>query len=87
MERLEIYFVITPNCNYRCKHCYIAAGPRRKDETISEKDFRQVIDHLPKVSLELGLSGGEVFTIKDTLYDYLDSKYTIMHMLYLIRCS
>jgi MoaA/NifB/PqqE/SkfB family radical SAM enzyme len=72
MKRPDIYFVITPNCNYRCKHCYLSAGPKRKSETISEKDFRQSIKHLPKTALDLGISGGEIFTIKDTLYQFLD---------------
>ncbi len=72
MEKPDIYFVITPNCNYSCKHCYITAGPKRKSETISEKDFRQSVRHLPKIALNFGMSGGEIFTIKDTLYSFLD---------------
>ncbi|MEK6968966.1 MAG: radical SAM protein [Nanoarchaeota archaeon] len=68
----DIYFVITKNCNYACRHCLHEAGPGLKDTTISETDFRTVIRHLPKTSLDLCLSGGEVFTIKNTLYSFLD---------------
>lgn len=72
MEKPFLYFVITRNCCYECRHCYIEAMPGLKDTTIEEKDFRKTIRHLPKVSLDLMLTGGEIFTIKDTLYSYLD---------------
>jgi len=67
-----VYFVVTENCNLKCKHCYLSAGPEKKDTTISLSDFRKVIDHLPKFSLDLCLSGGEIFTIKNQLYEFLD---------------
>ncbi len=66
------YFIITKNCNYRCRHCFLDAGPGKKDSTINEEDFRKVIRHLPKVSSSLTLTGGEVFTIQETLFRYLD---------------
>ncbi len=72
MEKPDIYFVITKNCDLRCRHCYLEAGPDNLDTTISADGFKSVIDHLPKVSLELTLTGGEVFTIKDTLFSYLE---------------
>jgi MoaA/NifB/PqqE/SkfB family radical SAM enzyme len=68
----RIYFVTTLNCSNSCGHCYLAAGPGKKDTTISLPDFKSVIDHLPKSNIELNISGGEVFTIKDSLYAFLE---------------
>lgn len=68
----NIYFITTENCNMGCKHCYLSAGPGKEYTTIKREYFRKVIDHLPKIHSDLSLSGGEVFTIKDTLYDFLD---------------
>lgn len=68
----SIYWVITENCNLKCPHCYIEAGPGKKDTTISEQDFRKAVDHLPKTPVDLCLSGGEIFTIKNTLYNLLE---------------
>lgn len=68
----DIYFITTYNCNYACEHCSIEAGPGKKDTTISQNDFEKVIEHLPKTSMNLGLTGGEIFTIKDSLYGFLD---------------
>lgn len=67
----DLYFIITRQCSCRCRHCYLSAGPEHLDTTISKKDFKKIINNLPKVSLDLLLSGGEVFTIKDKLFDYL----------------
>lgn len=72
MIKPNLYFIITRQCSCRCRHCYLSAGPEHSDTTISKKDFKKVINNLPKVSLDLLISGGEVFTIKDKLYDYLD---------------
>ena len=47
-------------------------SPAKKDTTITERNFRSVIRHLPKIGLDLALGGGEIFTIKDTLYSYLE---------------
>jgi len=66
------YFVLTKNCNFKCAHCYISAGPGMRDTTIEEQDFQKCINHLPAFKGELCLSGGEVFTIKDKLYSFLD---------------
>lgn len=71
MRKPDLYFIITRKCSARCKHCYLDAGPEHRDTTISKKDFKKVIDNLPKISLSLCLSGGEVFSIKDKLFDYL----------------
>lgn len=71
MKDPNLYFTITRKCNLRCKHCYLKAGPEHSDTTISKEDFRSIIDNLPEVSLTLILSGGEIFTIQDILFDYL----------------
>jgi hypothetical protein len=70
--RPYLYFVLTENCNLRCRHYYLDACPGKEDTTIPEKDFRAVIRHLPKVGLDLNLGGGELFSIKDVLYSSLD---------------
>ena len=67
MPRPKLYFVTTQNCNLKCRHCYLEAGPGKSDTTISPEDFKAVVGNLPKESLDLNLSGGEVFTIQDTL--------------------
>jgi MoaA/NifB/PqqE/SkfB family radical SAM enzyme len=71
------YFVLTENCNLECAHCYMNAGPGKKDTTISQHDFEKCINHLPPLGADLILTGGEVFTIKNQLYGFLDYlKYT-----------
>jgi len=64
----NIYLVMTRNCNCECAHCYIEAGPEQEHTTLRGRNFERVIDHLPKIPLELTLSGGEVFTQKRDLY-------------------
>lgn len=63
---------MTRKCNLRCRHCYLSAGPEHSDTTISRKDFKKIINNLPKSSVKLWLTGGEIFTLKDTLFDYLE---------------
>ena len=72
MPKTRVYFVTTLNCTHECSHCYLSAGPGKKDTTISQADFVKVIDNLPKKSVDLALSGGEVFSIKDSFYSFLD---------------
>jgi hypothetical protein len=71
MEERNIYFVTTRNCNLKCDHCYMSAGPGLKDTTISSEDFKKVIDHLPKIPIFLTLTGGEIFTVPDSLFSFL----------------
>lgn len=69
------YWRITNNCNIKCKHCCYNCGPGK--ETMSKENIEKVVDHLPKNIKDLEITGGEVFTIKPTLYhtlSYLQSK-------------
>ncbi|MBL7100561.1 MAG: radical SAM protein [Nanoarchaeota archaeon] len=66
-----ISFVLTRKCNLRCGHCYIEGGPEHANTTISEENFKRIIDHLPNKRINLVLTGGEVFTIKDKLFNFL----------------
>jgi len=69
----EIYFVLTKNCNLRCRHCYLESRPGLKDTTISTENFEKAVNNLPKTSpIRLILSGGEIFTIRKQLYEFLD---------------
>ncbi|MBN2459916.1 4Fe-4S cluster-binding domain-containing protein [Candidatus Woesearchaeota archaeon] len=67
-----IYFVTTLNCTAECGHCYLSAGPGKAHTTISHDDFVRVINHLPKKSCDLTIAGGEVFTMKNQLYAFLN---------------
>ena len=73
MAKLNLYFVTTRNCNLKCRHCYLEAGPGNLDTTISPENFKAAVGNLPKESIDLCLSGGEVFTIEDKLFSYLES--------------
>ena len=73
MAKPPLYFVTTRNCNLKCRHCYLEAGPGKLDTTISPEDFKTAIGNLPKESLGLILTGGEIFTIQDNLFSYLET--------------
>ena len=66
-----MYFVTTRNCNLRCGHCYMGGRPGLKDTTISDDDFKKAVNNLPKVPISLKLSGGEIFTVPDSLFSFL----------------
>lgn len=60
---------ITDNCNLSCRHCAYACGPNQ--ETMSLGNIRQVIDNLSQNTRDLLITGGEIFTVKNTLYETL----------------
>lgn len=66
-----LYFPVTENCNFKCSHCYLSAGPGKEDTTISQGDFEKVINNLPVADTRIILSGGEVSTIKKKLNGFL----------------
>jgi len=68
----SIYFVTTKNCNLGCDHCYLRAGPGQKNSTISSKDFEKVINNFPKKKSHVTIGGGEIFTLKNQPYEFLD---------------
>lgn len=69
---LDLYCVMTENCNLSCDHCYMSAGPRKKHTTVSSENFQKMLQHLPVTRTRIALSGGEIFTVEDSLRDYLD---------------
>ncbi|VVB79294.1 7-carboxy-7-deazaguanine synthase [uncultured archaeon] len=63
---------MTENCNLRCSHCYMSAGPRKKETTTSSENFQKMLEHLPDNDTRMVLTGGEIFTVEDSLRDYLE---------------
>lgn len=64
-----VYFQITNNCNFRCRHCAADGGPGGR--TMTGTDIEKALNHLPTRLKNLVISGGEVFTIKDILFQTL----------------
>lgn len=69
---LDLYCVMTENCNLSCDHCYMSAGPRKKHTTVSSENFQKMLRHLPITKTRIALTGGEVFTVEDNLRAYLE---------------
>ena len=72
MKKPYIYFVLKKNCNLKCKHCYLDAGPKKRDSTMDYKDFKKVVANLPQIALEISLTGGEIITMRKNLDSYLE---------------
>jgi len=68
----SLFFPVTENCNLTCRHCYLSAGPGKKDTIVSQGDFEKMIGNLPVGDVNVKLSGGEVFTQRKELYSFLD---------------
>jgi len=82
----NLYMVLTENCDLTCRHCYLPGGPGKKHTTVSLGAFKSMVGNIPlfRFSLEnqrlkqntgdidLLLTGGEVFTILEELYSFLD---------------
>lgn len=64
------YVILTRKCNSRCDHCYIEAGPDRK-ETMPLELRRKVIEQVAESGIShIKFSGGEP-TVLDDLFDTL----------------
>lgn len=71
----SIYWVISRDCNLKCRHCYNNSEPGA--EGLSFKEVDLVVQNLPTV-LSIGriiLSGGEVLHFPDLLFHTLDRLY------------
>lgn len=72
----SVTFIITNNCNLRCKHCFTEAGATNEKE-LDTKEIKRVIDELAKAKVfSVVISGGEPF-IRPDFFEILDyfSKY------------
>lgn len=69
----QIDLVVTTKCNFKCKHCYVKKESLQESESISVKDWKEVLDKLSKRGLiAISVTGGEPLTytgISDVL-DY-----------------
>ncbi|MBA2747456.1 MAG: radical SAM protein [Tatlockia sp.] len=64
---LMVWFEITRGCNLPCKHCYVAAGPQRKNELSTEEIFN-ILEQLKASGVfALVLVGGEPMMHPDFL--------------------
>jgi MoaA/NifB/PqqE/SkfB family radical SAM enzyme len=65
------YVLVTLKCNSRCRHCYIEAGPERK-ESLDLESLKRVIDEVSKCEIpEIQFSGGECTLKKENLFSAL----------------
>ena len=62
---LDVYLLITNNCNLKCGHCYGNYGPGGK--TMTKPQLEAVLRHLPKNTARITLSGGEATTQMEAL--------------------
>lgn len=69
---LDLYCVMTENCNLSCDHCYMSAGPKKRHTTVSSENFQKMLEHLPLTRTRIALTGGEIFTVEDSLRNYLE---------------
>lgn len=61
------FIEITNLCNLTCTHCYAFSGKKRKEELSTERIF-ELIDEFERIgTLQLFLTGGEVFAHKDAI--------------------
>ena len=68
---VRIYLYITSGCNLRCRHCWVAAGPdkREKREELDFESWKRIVDD----AIEMGLNnvkftGGEPLLPRGTTY-------------------
>lgn len=68
----SIYWVVSRDCNLRCRHCYNNSEPGAEGLTAAE--VTQVITHLPDPPVgHIILSGGEVLHFPDLLFHTLSA--------------
>lgn len=65
----NVLFNFTDKCNLQCRHCYASCGPKGK--TMSRENIVNVLDHLPKDTETLTISGGEPFVERERLMQLL----------------
>lgn len=71
---------IIATCNFACQHCYIAPGAQRED-VMSVADATYVFAELVRAgTIEMLLTGGEVFTHRNFSEIYLAAKRMGLHV-------
>lgn len=60
---VNVLYLVTMGCNYKCRHCCYSAGPDQYKKTTSKEDAEKILNHLPAEMKNLSLSGGEVTTV------------------------
>lgn len=64
---LRVMFELTYRCNFKCKHCYVPPGYRKKSELNTEEVF-SILGQLKEMGcFYLGFTGGEPFIRKDII--------------------
>lgn len=61
----NVLFNFTNKCNLKCRHCYASCGP--EGETMDMENIVKVLEHLPKDTEILSISGGEPFVERERL--------------------
>lgn len=70
---MKLLSILTKDCNRKCKHCHVSAEPGNKKYTMSPKNFKEAIQNIDTLDLvTFKLSGGEIFTMPEKLYEYLE---------------
>ncbi|MDD4877560.1 MAG: radical SAM protein [Candidatus Nanoarchaeia archaeon] len=64
-----VLFNFTNKCNLQCRHCY--ASCEQQGETMGLDNIVKVLEHIPKNTSSLSISGGEPFMKRDLLMQML----------------
>ncbi|MBU7013505.1 MAG: radical SAM protein [Theionarchaea archaeon] len=68
---LRLFWEVTSECNFRCKHCYADAGKRRADE-LNHQEALELLDEFKRIGIfDLFIAGGEPLMRKD-IFDILE---------------
>lgn len=67
----DVFLRLTNNCNVSCRHCCYECSPGR--ESMSPKNLDVVLKNLSAKTDILTLTGGEVFTRKNLLFQALEN--------------
>ena len=66
----KITFLVSNNCNFRCKHCFVCAG-NKKDNEMNKEEKHRAIDKIYELGVEkISFSGGEPLMDKN-IFEYM----------------
>ena len=67
----KVTFLITNNCNFNCKHCFVNAGKKLESELVDEKKY-EAIDKLCELGVrKITFSGGEPLMNRN-IFNYIE---------------